>query len=144
MARLVVFTKERPVSADPGYDNRKYTPGMVVDVLEDGVFAGNDVEGPNALGWWRIVELSGRAADYADYLGGDPEFNDPLTYASKSEFPRKRVKLIDITTVEAVKQPPTKQDAIPLTTQELATVTQPVAKAVNPDVIGEDADVIGG
>ena len=143
MARLVVWTKDVPVLDDKAFANRKYQPGMVVDILEDGQHAGLDVEGDKALGWWRMIEAPGTLSDYANLLGSDPEFHDPLEYDAKPTFPRKRVNRLDIEAIEAAK-PAGKGEPISLSANEVQSARQAVAAAQNPDVIGDDADVIGG
>lgn len=143
MARIIVWAKRDNIDADAKLDARKFKPGHVVDVLEDGQSAGTDVE---QGAWWRIVEVPGRAADYAQLLGADPEFADLLNFASKATFPRKRVNRMDIDTIEAVaglKPGENPGQAITLSRGAVTLRTETVAKRDNPQVIGGDAGVIG-
>lgn len=136
MCRLVVWIKDND-DPDPLKDARKFKPGMVVDILEDGIDPGADVW---RLGWWRVLDMPGvPVKDMSYLLGGDPDFLDARTFASKSTYPRKRVNMLD---VSRIKEMPADQSIV---TSQVAVddVTLSVLAAENAAVIGDDPAVIG-
>jgi hypothetical protein len=133
MARLVVWRKPRPVLEDKILESRKFAPGMVVCVLPDGLHAGSDIEGPKALGWWRVIDVAGPVEDYAHLCEHDVDFLDLRTYASKTEFPRKRLERMDIAALEET----TPADRpVAVTRQQLDAAKSAVVPMANPDVVG--------
>ena len=60
MCSIVVFAKADNIHPDPKLQWQKFGRGDVIDMSEDdNCFWGNDVQGPNALGWWRVIVLPG-------------------------------------------------------------------------------------
>lgn len=142
MCRLVIFAKTDNVSADPALDAQKFKAGHVIDVLEDGQFAGNDVEGKTATGLFQIVELPGvPAAKYQYLCTGDP-LPDPM--AQRTSYPRLRINVVDLAALKATAPPDSKTGIIAAPSEkavtDLVAVVAPVAVA---DVIGESPLVIG-
>ncbi len=142
MCRLFVFNSATNVSVDKALDQQKFKLGHVIDVLEDGQFGGNEVEGPKATGLFQIVEMPGVPAAKSTYLlSGDPT-PDPL--APKTVYPRLRINIMDIAALK-VTAPPDQQTKIITAPSEkavtdLVTVVQPVPVDV---VIGDNPLVIG-
>ena len=135
MARLVVWAKPDETHSDQAHAARKYKRGMVVDILEDGQFAGKDVE---EGAWWRILEVPGPRSDWTNLLGADPQFFDNKSFGSKPSFPAKRINMVDLDAVEAGKML-TAADSIAIA----SVPTRKVVVHVNPDVLGADPDVLG-
>ncbi len=138
MARLIVWAKPDNDHPDPVVNARKFKRGMVVDVLEDGQHAGNDVEKGD---WWRIVEVPGEpAASFASLLQADPKFTKLDLFLSEAQYPRKRVSVLDLDAIEGGKVPADKP-----VTADKATVdaqAKPMTKLDNPNVIAP-VEVIG-
>lgn len=60
MCSILIFAKPDNDHPDPTLDWQKFKRGDVVDIHEDdNFFWGNDIVGPNALGWWRVLVLPG-------------------------------------------------------------------------------------
>lgn len=78
MSSLLVFAKPDNIHPDPTQDWRKFKRGDVIDVNDDdNFFWGTDIQGKDALGWWRIVVLPGvPASQVLSMLFGDNM--DPL------------------------------------------------------------------
>ncbi len=142
MCRLFVFNSATNTSKDPALDAQKFKLGHVIEVLEDGQFGGNEVEGKNATGLFQVVEIPGvPAAKYYYLLSSDPILN-PL--APKTTYPRLRINVLDVTTLK-IQAPPDPTTGIVVAPSEkavtdLVAVVQPVPIAT---VIGDNPLVIG-
>ncbi len=126
MCRLFVWND--PVAAAVSLVNR-YQVGHVIDVLEDGQFGGEDVEGKNATGQFQVIELPGVPAAKYQYLcsGDNPELVPATVH------PRLRINILDMT---AARGAVLDEQAV----LDRVTVVQPVPVDV---VIGDNPLVIG-
>ena len=145
MAQLIVQVRPPPATQDAILESRRYQPGHVVDILEDGQHPGTDVL---SLGWWRVVQVPGPASDYRDYLASDPEFElpTPLTL-SKSTLPRVRLKSLDIATltaqVEAMQgKPLMTSDPLSLQKADAIAATVTSVAIANPLVLADDTPIL--
>lgn len=138
MARIVVFAKPDNDNADTFIDNSKFKRGMAVDILEDGMEVGTEVE---ASPWFRVIEAPGPAVNYGDLLGSDPEWREPALRRSLDPMPRKRVTALDLDALEVLANtPPGRPDlALTLPAAAIAAHKVTLAKRANPNVIGGDA-----
>ncbi len=143
MCRLFVFNSATNTSPDKALDQQKFKLGHVIEVLEDGQFGGNEVEGPKATGLFQIVEMPGvPAAKYYYLLSGDPTPNpkDP----PPTVYPRLRINIMDIATLKVTAPPDQQTKAITAPSEkavtDLVAVVQPVAVDA---VIGDNPLVIG-
>lgn len=97
MCSILVFAKADNSDADPAIDTLKFKRGYIVDINDkDDFFWGEDIQGKNALGWWRIVLLPGvSAASMLGYCMGDP------WSLVTNNYLRLRTKQIDLDAIEA-------------------------------------------
>lgn len=97
MCSLLIFAKPDNNHPDPTLDWQKFKRGDVIDSRDDdNFFWGNDIQGPKALGWWRVVVIPGVPAK--DFLGlqmGD----DPSLINPKMPI-RLRINKIDVDALE--------------------------------------------
>lgn len=61
MCSILIFIKpDNNNNLDPTMDWKKFKAGDVIDINEDdGFYWGEDIQGPNALGWWKVVVVPG-------------------------------------------------------------------------------------
>ena len=142
MCRLFVFNSDTNTSADKALDALKFKLGHVIDVLEDGQFGGNDVEGLKASGLFQIVEMPGVPAEKYRYLcDSDPV---PLSTAQRTTYPRLRINIMDVAALKITVPPDAQTKVITVPSEkvvtDLVTVVQPVPVS---DVIGGNPLVIG-
>lgn len=56
MCSVLIFTKPDNEHEDPAQDWKRFKAGDVIDISEfDNFYWGDDIQGPNALGWWSVV-----------------------------------------------------------------------------------------
>ena len=68
MCSLLIFAKPDNDHPDKSLDWKRFKRGDVIDVRDDDdFFWGTDIQGPKALGWWRVIVLPGVAA--SDVIG---------------------------------------------------------------------------
>lgn len=140
MARVIVWAKPDNDNPDSVVNARKFKRGMVVDVLEDGQHAGNDVEKGD---WWRIVEVPGEpASSFLHLLQSDPKFKDPKLFVSEAQFPRKRVTTLDLDAIEAGAGKLDPDQSVTLAKSAIDAQAKPMTKLDNPNVIAP-VEVIG-
>lgn len=99
MCSILVFAKDDNIHPDPKQQWRKFGRGDVIDIHEDDAFFwGNDIQGPKALGWWRVVVMPGVPKEKV--LGLLSE--EVLDYPALESAPRKlRINKIDLDAIEA-------------------------------------------
>lgn len=75
MCRIVLFVLDQPIRPRPVDPKRQshYLPGDAVNIVDDGVFLGVDIERGHPAqhpgkAWWRIIELPGVSKDDPDLL----------------------------------------------------------------------------
>ena len=74
MCSVLIFVKTDNTHDDPSQDWKKFKAGDVIDINEKDKFDwGAAIQGPDALGWWRVVTVPGaQTADLAVLLSADP------------------------------------------------------------------------
>lgn len=97
MCRLFVFAKADNDHPDPDLDWTKFKRGDVIDILEDGVFGGNEAE---KSGLFRIIEIPD--VPVKEMLGlvmGDP------VQEGDTDHPRWRANRLDLDAIEGGAKP---------------------------------------
>jgi len=97
MCSILVFVKNNP-HPDPKQQWRKFGPGDVIDGNDDDNFYwGDDIQGPKALGWWRVVVVPG--VPWSKLAGLTT--SEVLERQDLPDAPRKlRINKIDIAALE--------------------------------------------
>lgn len=122
MCSILIFSKPDNDHPDPAQDWKKFKRGDVIDMNDDDhFFWGGDIQGPKALGWWRVVVLPGVAAKTLRGLqAGDlPSVLDPQAPV------RLRVNKIDLDALETMAKDARNLAVVPdqFDTAKLATDT---------------------
>lgn len=99
MCSVLIFAKPDNDHPDPKLDWTKFKRGDVIAARDDdNFFWGNDIQGPKALGWCRVVILPGVAASELGTLMGE----EVLSYPAPDNAPRKlRSVKVDLDAIEA-------------------------------------------
>lgn len=105
MCSILIFVKPDNVHPDPSLDWQKFKAGDVIDVMDaDDFYWGDDIQGPNPLGWWKVVTLPNVSSVDVKYLLDGavlplvsiaPE--DPTTYPHAI-----RLKFVDVSLLNDV------------------------------------------
>ena len=139
MARIVVWTMPNRIFEDKAYEAKKFQRGMVIDIVSDGLEVGKEID---AADWCRVIEVPGSTGEWSHLMGYDPDYVDSKLFASKSTFPRKRVNMINIDTLEEGLNLQPSDKLILNTKENLSSKTFVATAKTNPDVIGDDPGVI--
>lgn len=125
MSSLLVWIKP-----DAPTNWRQHVRGDVVDVsADDAMNWGADVQGPSALGWWRVIVLPGVPFELvAGLVSADPaDMNNP-------DKPRRiRLHTLDLNAF----------DSGPNTYEHLMACVSMKPTITDQNVIGDDPNVIG-
>ena len=94
MCSILIFVKPDNIHSDPTKQWQKFGVGDVIDINnDDSFFWGNDIQGPNALGWWRVIVLPRVPAKFLQGLLSSEILNRPDT----DDAPRKlRIQKLDM------------------------------------------------
>lgn len=133
MCSILVFAKSDNINPDPALQWQKFGRGDVIDIRDDdNFFWGNDIQGPKALGWWRVVVLPNVASATVSGLLS----SEILAYQALPSAPRKlRINKLNLDALEAtetiVKGVPLLPTDVVRSTQisAMATVTMKLATA---------------
>ena len=100
MASLLVFAIPN-LHPDPTLQWTKYTTGDVIDIRDDdNFFWGSDIQGPAALGWWKVVCIPGvQAASLSGLL-----VSGPIVDATISKF-QMRTQSVNVSALAAASIP---------------------------------------
>jgi hypothetical protein len=137
MCSILIFAKPDNDHPDPSLDWQKFKRGYVIDIHDsDDFYWGNDIQGAEALGWWRVVVVPGAPASALQSLtAGDVPPNPVGAY-------RLRTNKIDLDILERGKKLK-KTDTLPVELADFLALRSIVPPVVNLHEIGKDPKDIG-
>ncbi len=137
MCRLFVWNDPVSAAVDPV---KRFQVGHVVEVLEDGISGGLEVDGHKFTGQFQVIEMPGVPAAKYEYLkrGDDPEL------VSKAVHPRLCINILDLAALKLAAPPHPQTKIITAPNEKAVTDLVMVTKPVPVDaVIGANPLVIG-